>query len=214
MRSWVSTLVDRRGRRRTCRRRSRPRASAAWWLRPSCATWPARRPWPGRARGARLTWSVDHCRTGRIARRCALTVVPVLGIGEVRPGDDLAAALAAALRTPGARRRAADPWVVDGDVLVVTQKVVSKAEGRIVPFDSDDPDAKRALVESESVRVLRRRGDLLITETSHGFVCANAGIDLSNVEAGTAALLPGGPGPVGPPHPRGPRVTCSGSTWP
>ena len=82
------------------------------------------------------------------------------------------------------------PWVIDGDVLVVTQKVVSKAEGRIVPIDTDDPDAKRALVESESVRVLRRRGDLLITETRHGFVCANAGIDLSNVEAGTAALLP------------------------
>ena len=80
--------------------------------------------------------------------------------------------------------------MVDHDVVVVTQKVVSKAEGRIVPFDADDPDAKRRLVESESIRVLRRRGDLLITETAHGFVCANAGIDLSNVEAGTAALLP------------------------
>ena len=52
------------------------------------------------------------------------------------------------------------------------------------------PTPRRALVESESVRVLRRRGDLLITETRHGFVCANAGIDLSNVEEGTAALLP------------------------
>jgi coenzyme F420-0:L-glutamate ligase/coenzyme F420-1:gamma-L-glutamate ligase len=118
-----------------------------------------------------------------------LSVVPVLGIGEVRPGDDLAAVLAPALRTSG-EDGATVPWVIDGDVLVVTQKVVSKAEGRIVPIDTDDPDAKRALVESESVRVLRRRGDLLITETSHGFVCANAGIDLSNVEAGTAALLP------------------------
>ena len=119
----------------------------------------------------------------------ALSVVPLLGIGEIRPGDDLAAAFAPVLRT-SIGDGAVDPWVIDGDVLVVTQKVVSKAEGRIVPFDSDDPDAKRALVESESVRVLRRRGDLLITETSHGFVCANAGIDLSNVEAGTAALLP------------------------
>ena len=80
--------------------------------------------------------------------------------------------------------------MVDGDVLVVTQKIVSKAEGRIVAIDHGDPDAKRALVESESIRVLRRRGDLLITETPHGFVCANAGVDLSNVEAGTAALLP------------------------
>jgi coenzyme F420-0:L-glutamate ligase/coenzyme F420-1:gamma-L-glutamate ligase len=119
----------------------------------------------------------------------ALTVVPVHGMGEVRSGDDLAGMLAEALCNPGPDG-APLPWVVDGDVVVVTQKVVSKAEGRIVPFDADDPDAKQRLVESESVRVLRRRGDLVITETRHGFVCANAGIDLSNVEAGTAALLP------------------------
>ena len=122
----------------------------------------------------------------------SLTVVPVTGIGEVRPGDDLAEVLAPALCGAGADGDGSSgvPWVVDGDVLVVTQKVVSKAEGRIVPIDPDDPDAKRALVESESVRVLRRRGDLVITETRHGFVCANAGVDLSNVDAGTAALLP------------------------
>ena len=72
----------------------------------------------------------------------------------------------------------------------MTQKVVSKAEGRLVPLDHDDDAAKVALVESESVRVLRRRGTLLITETRHGFICANAGIDLSNVADGTAALLP------------------------
>lgn len=117
-----------------------------------------------------------------------LRVVPVTGIGEVRPGDDLAEVLADALCVGGADGPV--PWIADGDVLVVTQKVVSKAEGRIVPVDPDDPDAKRVLVESESTRVLRRRGDLLITETRHGFVCANAGVDLSNVEAGTAALLP------------------------
>ncbi len=118
-----------------------------------------------------------------------MSIVPVLGIAEVRPGDDLAGLLAPALCTLDAAG-SPTPWVADGDVLVVTQKVVSKAEDRIVPIDVDDPDAKRALVESESVRVLRRRGDLLITETRHGFVCANAGIDLSNVDAGTAALLP------------------------
>ena len=123
----------------------------------------------------------------------ALSVLPVPGIGEVRPGDDLADLLARALRTDGDEggdEGGGAPWVVDGDVLVVTQKVVSKAEGRIVPIDTGDPGAKLALVESESVRVLRRRGDLLITETRHGFVCANAGIDLSNVAEGTAALLP------------------------
>jgi coenzyme F420-0:L-glutamate ligase/coenzyme F420-1:gamma-L-glutamate ligase len=68
--------------------------------------------------------------------------------------------------------------------------VVSKAEGQIVPIDLDDPLAKIALVEQESVRVLRRRGDLRITETRHGFICANSGVDLSNVDSGTAALLP------------------------
>ncbi|HCV33294.1 MAG TPA: coenzyme F420-0:L-glutamate ligase, partial [Acidimicrobiaceae bacterium] len=75
-----------------------------------------------------------------------------------------------------------------GDVVVVTQKVVSKAENRLV--DIDPEIGHKALVERESVRVLRRRGDLIISETEHGFVCANAGIDLSNVEEGRAALLP------------------------
>ncbi len=119
----------------------------------------------------------------------SLTVTPVTGVGEIRPGDDLAAVLASALMSARDHGSVA-PWVTDGDVLVVTQKVVSKAEGRIVDVDPDDPGAKRSLVQSESVRVLRRRGDLLISETRHGFVCANAGVDLSNVEAGTAALLP------------------------
>lgn len=113
----------------------------------------------------------------------ALTVIPVLGIPEVRPGDELAPLIAVAAR-------AAQTPLRDGDCVVVTQKVVSKAEGRIVPLDPDDPVARRALIEQESVRVLRRRGELMIVETSHGFVCANAGIDVSNVQAGTAALLP------------------------
>jgi coenzyme F420-0:L-glutamate ligase/coenzyme F420-1:gamma-L-glutamate ligase len=112
-----------------------------------------------------------------------LSVIPLLGIPEVREGDDLGELIARAAWTAGTPLH-------DGDCLVVTQKVVSKAEGRIVPLDHDDPAAKRALVEAESVRILRRRGDLAISETPHGFVCANAGIDLSNVEDGTAALLP------------------------
>ena len=112
-----------------------------------------------------------------------LSIIPLLGIPEVREGDDLGELIARAAWTSGTPLH-------DGDCLVVTQKVVSKAEGRIVPLDHDDPAAKRALVEAESVRILRRRGDLTISETTHGFVCANAGIDLSNVEDGTAALLP------------------------
>ena len=105
-----------------------------------------------------------------------IRVIPVAGLPEVSPGDDLAGMLA----------EAAD--LADGDVLVVTQKVVSKAEDRLV--DVDPEVGHRPVVEAESVRVLRRRGDLVIAETSHGFVCANAGVDLSNVPDGRAALLP------------------------
>jgi coenzyme F420-0:L-glutamate ligase/coenzyme F420-1:gamma-L-glutamate ligase len=105
-------------------------------------------------------------------------LIAVEGIPEVRPGDDIATLIAAATR------------VRTGDVLVVTQKIVSKAENQLVAVDPDDPLAHKALVEEESVRVLRRRGDLVISETRHGFVCANAGIDRSNLDDGVAALLP------------------------
>ena len=112
-----------------------------------------------------------------------LSVIPIEGIGEIRPGDEIAVFIAAAAVAQGTP-------LLDGDCLVVTQKIVSKAENRLVPLDPEDLDARRALVESESVRIVRRRGDLIISETRHGFVCANAGIDLSNVEHGWAALLP------------------------
>lgn len=108
----------------------------------------------------------------------------VEGIGEIRPGDQLGEVVAAACAGPP------NGPLEDGDVLVVTQKVVSKAEGRLVAVDPDDPRSHKVLVEEEAVRVLRRRGDLVITETRHGFVCANSGVDLSNVERGQAALLP------------------------
>ena len=139
--------------------------------------------------------SVDHPPPPRRAAAAdlwtgGLAVLPVTGMGEVRPGDDLAEVLAALLLPSGDAGAALPGGLVDGDVLVVTQKVVSKAEGRIVAIDPDDASAKVALVEAQSVRIVRRRGDLLITETPHGFICANAGVDLSNVDAGTAALLP------------------------
>lgn len=104
-----------------------------------------------------------------------LTVLPVDGLPELRTGDVLADLLTAAIELRA------------GDVVVVTQKAVSKVEGRVVPVPAE---GHGALIEQESVRVLRRRGDLVISETRHGFVCANAGVDLSNVEHGSAALLP------------------------
>jgi coenzyme F420-0:L-glutamate ligase/coenzyme F420-1:gamma-L-glutamate ligase len=115
-----------------------------------------------------------------------ITLIPLTGIGEIEPGADLARTVAAVL----APEAVDGPELRQGDVVVITQKIVSKAEGRLVPIDPDDPAAKVALVEQESVRILRRRGDLIISETKHGFICANAGIDLSNVAVGTAALLP------------------------
>ena len=108
----------------------------------------------------------------------------VEGIGEIVPGQQLGDIIVEACsQEPNGPLR-------DNDVLVVTQKIVSKAEGRLVEIDPDDPLSHKVLVEEEAVRIVRRRGDLIITETKHGFVCANSGIDLSNVERGYAALLP------------------------
>ncbi len=111
----------------------------------------------------------------------ALEIRAVDGLPEIGAGADLASMIASAGE------------LVDGDVVVVTQKIVSKAEDAIAEVDPDDPLSHKPLVERESVRILRRRGDLIISETKHGFVCANAGIDLSNVERGHAALLPEDP---------------------
>lgn len=111
----------------------------------------------------------------------SIEIIPVEGIGEVTRGADLAGMIGAAVQ------------LHDLDIVVVTQKVVSKAEGAMVEVDPTDPLSHKPIVERESVRVIRRRGDLVISETRHGFVCANAGIDLSNVERGWAALLPEDP---------------------
>ena len=110
-----------------------------------------------------------------------IEVIPVEGIGEVGRGDDVAGMICAAID------------LQHHDVVVVTQKIVSKAEGAMADVDPSDPLSHKPLVERESVRILRRRGELIISETRHGFVCANAGIDLSNVDRGQAALLPEDP---------------------
>jgi coenzyme F420-0:L-glutamate ligase/coenzyme F420-1:gamma-L-glutamate ligase len=98
------------------------------------------------------------------------------GIGEVTEGADLAALIAAA-----------EPGLRDGDIVVVTSKVVSKAEGRVVTGD------RQTAIDGETVRVVAQRGDTRIVETRHGFVLAAAGVDASNVPAGTVALLPEDP---------------------
>ncbi|HEX2032183.1 MAG TPA: coenzyme F420-0:L-glutamate ligase [Actinomycetota bacterium] len=106
-----------------------------------------------------------------------VTVVPVEGLPEVAPGDDLAAMIAGGIP------------LEDGDVVVVTQKVVSKSEGRVV----EEGEGREAWVARESRRVVARRGSLVIAQTVHGFVCANAGVDASNVAPGFLTLLPEDP---------------------
>jgi coenzyme F420-0:L-glutamate ligase/coenzyme F420-1:gamma-L-glutamate ligase len=110
-----------------------------------------------------------------------IAVLPVAGLPEFAPGDDLAGAVAGAA-----------PWLADGDVVVVTSKVVSKVEGalvRVAPGEDREAVRQRA-IDAEAVRVVARRGPLKIVETRHGWVVAAAGIDASNVAADALVLLP------------------------
>lgn len=129
-----------------------------------------------------------------------ISVIPLRGIPEVREGDDVARLIVAAAGS--------EPGIRAGDVLVVTQKIVSKSEGRVVRLEDVTPSAEAQrlaaetqkdprlveLILQESAAIVRQRGPILITETRHGFVCANAGIDASNVgPEGTVCLLPADP---------------------
>jgi coenzyme F420-0:L-glutamate ligase / coenzyme F420-1:gamma-L-glutamate ligase len=105
-----------------------------------------------------------------------LRVLGLEGIPEVTEGDDLGHLIAAA---------APDGGILSGDVVVVAHKAVSKAEGRLV-----ERAERSAAIDAESARVLRRAGEVVISETRHGFVCANAGVDASNVAPGWICLLP------------------------
>ncbi|MEV4706565.1 coenzyme F420-0:L-glutamate ligase [Actinoplanes sp. NPDC049316] len=114
-----------------------------------------------------------------------LEILPVHGIGDVTAGDDLAELIT----------RSA-PWLRDGDVLVVTSKIVSKAEGRLVEVPADGPEREAARAEvlaAETRRVVARRGATAIVQTHHGFVMAAAGIDASNVDKTHLVLLPESP---------------------
>jgi coenzyme F420-0:L-glutamate ligase/coenzyme F420-1:gamma-L-glutamate ligase len=138
-----------------------------------------------------------------IRKRAAaeIRILPITVSGEIRPGDSLAAKLLTASRKLGLRFQT-------GDILIVKHKVVSKAEGSIVALDHIKPSAAsrawakrygldarvRELALRESNRVVRRKSKVLITETKHGFICANSGIDVSNVDGGAhAVLLPENP---------------------
>lgn len=125
-----------------------------------------------------------------------LRVLPIRGIGEVRPGDDLVEALIAALAST-------NTTLHDRDILVVTQKIVSKAEGRIIDPSTVEPShiAQMAAAQGpkdanyyevvlrEAKRVIRMDRGILVTETHHGFICANSGVDESNVDGGRMVTL-------------------------
>lgn len=126
----------------------------------------------------------------------SLQILPVHGLPDIAPGDDLAAMILAAF-----------PDLAPGDVVVVTQKIVSKAEGRLVRLEDvrpshfaeewaaawgKDPRAVEVVLRA-SRRVVRMDRGVLITETHHGFICANAGVDVSNIKQGYVALLPDDP---------------------
>lgn len=114
-----------------------------------------------------------------------LEILPVHGIGDVGPGDDLASLIADAA-----------PWLQDGDVLVVTSKIVSKSEGRLVDVPTGGPEreaAREEVLTAETARPVARRGHTRIVQTHHGFVMASAGIDASNVDRTQLVLLPKDP---------------------
>lgn len=112
--------------------------------------------------------------------------ISVLGIrveGEFVRGDRVADRIFAACTEAGVE-------LADDDVVVVTHKIVSKAEGRVAVMAPGDWEARDALIAREGASFMRRNGSIAITRTRHGFVCASAGIDASNVEPGTVTLLP------------------------
>jgi coenzyme F420-0:L-glutamate ligase/coenzyme F420-1:gamma-L-glutamate ligase len=115
-----------------------------------------------------------------------LRILPVTGIGRVAPGDDLADIIVAAA-----------PWLADGDVVVVTSKIVSKAEGQLVEVPEVEGPARdaarEAVLRAQTARVVARRGATRIVATHHGFVMAAAGVDASNVEPGRLVVLPKDP---------------------
>jgi coenzyme F420-0:L-glutamate ligase / coenzyme F420-1:gamma-L-glutamate ligase len=127
-------------------------------------------------------------------------IIPLPGLPEIEEGSDLRALIIEAIRRTGVQLN-------DGDVLILAQKIVSKAEGRIVNLESITPSSRAVdwatawdkdarmveVVLRESKRIVRMERGILISETAHGFICANAGVDASNIAEGTVILLPDNP---------------------
>jgi coenzyme F420-0:L-glutamate ligase/coenzyme F420-1:gamma-L-glutamate ligase len=127
----------------------------------------------------------------------SIQIIPLTGLPEIVPGDDLSLLIAEAVKRQ-------DLQIGEGDLFVIAQKIVSKAEGRIVRLDAIQPSQRAErwaadyqkdarvieLVLTEASRIVRMERGVIVAETRHGFVCANAGVDVSNAPEGTAILLP------------------------
>jgi coenzyme F420-0:L-glutamate ligase/coenzyme F420-1:gamma-L-glutamate ligase len=143
---------------------------------------------------------VSHTEAHRTSTPIPVQIIPLMGLPEIRSGDDLARLFAEAAKTQNL-------VPAPGDVLVVAQKIVSKAEGRTVRLDTIKPSERAErwaaeyqkdprvieIVLREASGIVRMERGVIIAKTRHGFVCANAGVDVSNTVEGTALLLPEDP---------------------
>ena len=112
-----------------------------------------------------------------------ISIIPITGLPEIKKGDQLVSMTLGAIDNSGIE-------IKENDIFVVTQKVISKSEGMerdLNEYDIED------LIKDETKQIIRKRGDLIIAQTKHGFICANAGIDKSNIEKNKALLLPENP---------------------
>ena len=112
-----------------------------------------------------------------------ISIIPITGLPEIKKGDQLASMTLGAIDNSGIE-------IKENDIFVVTQKVISKSEGMerdLNEYEIED------LIKDETKQIIRKRGDLIIAQTKHGFICANAGIDKSNIEKNKALLLPENP---------------------
>ena len=112
-----------------------------------------------------------------------VSIIPIMNLPEFDTGHDIVEELIKSLEENKIS-------LEDSDVIVITQKIISKVEGRKIDINKEDIEE---VIKSESLQIIRKRGETVIAKTKHGFICANAGIDKSNIEEGSALLLPEDP---------------------